>query len=88
MQNYKDYLKKTLSAKMRAYRTLEKMKQEKMAEELRISTRCYSDLERGKSFFSGMSLLFFLILLPDEEIIKIMESLRALVEKEKKDAAA
>lgn len=49
-----------------------------MAEQLRITTRSYSDLEREKSCFSGTSLIFLIILLTREELFGMQERLREL----------
>lgn len=41
--------------------------QDAMAEKLRITSRAYGDLERGKFCFSAVALLFLLLALSDEE---------------------
>lgn len=47
--------------------------QEEMAARLSMSTRSYSDIERGKSGFSATTLLIFLSLLQDDkEILDIV----------------
>ena len=49
--------------------------QERMAECLRIATRSYSNLELGKSKFSGPSLLFFILMLTEEELLAMLREL-------------
>ena len=48
--------------------------QEKMAEKLRMSTRSYCDLERGKTGFSAVSLVFLLASVPPDTVIHILQS--------------
>lgn len=59
-----------------------------MAERLRISARSYSDLERGVCCFSAVSLLFFLLLLPEGQVTGLLEEIRVLVEGEDRNVVA
>lgn len=68
MEKYKELLKELLSAFTWEIRTERNLSQDIMAEMLRITTRAYGDLERGKYCFSAIALLFlFLFLLKLEE---------------------
>lgn len=68
MEKYKEILKELLSELTWEIRTERKLSQDVMAEVLRITTRAYGDLERGKYCFSAIALLFlFLFLLEVEE---------------------
>lgn len=68
MEKYKEILKDLLSEMTWEIRTERKLSQDVMAEVLRITTRAYGDLERGKYCFSAIALLFlFLFLLEVEE---------------------
>ena len=47
-----------------------------MAEQLRITSRAYGDLERGKYCFSAIALLFVLLMLSDDELQALLEGFR------------
>lgn len=49
-----------------AYRSMHGLTQERMAEKLGISVRCYWDQEHGQYGFSGASILLFLLLIGAE----------------------
>ena len=49
--------------------------QEDMAEQLRMSPRCYSDLESGKSGISFRTMVSFMYLLKESEWIPIIREL-------------
>ncbi len=76
-----------LSMQIRIFRGKEDLTQEKMAEKLHITPRSYFDLEHGKSGFSAMSLIYFLLLLSDEDIIKFIGNFRKLLQRSEKDVA-
>lgn len=79
MHQYTDYIQPELETLIKVIRYKRHLTQEEMAECLRISPRSYSDLERGKSRFSGPSLLFFLLSLTDEEVLSVLSSLRSRI---------
>ena len=53
-----------------------------MAEKLRISPRSYISLERGKSGCSAATLMFFLLILSNEEILNLRAAFRRQVDEE------
>ena len=50
-----------------------------MAEQLRITSRAYGDLERGKYCFSAITLLFLMLMLSDDEWKAFLEGFRKRV---------
>lgn len=88
MKVYKDMAKKFFADYVKAARKNKERTQEQMAEEMRISSRAYGDLERGKFCFSALSLLFFLFTLKDEEILQFIQDFRtALFQVEEQEVA-
>ena len=57
---YREIIKARLSEQARKIRRELGLSQEQMSEQLRITTRAYGDLERGKYCFSAFALLFLL----------------------------
>ena len=68
---YREIMKARLSEQARKIRRELGLSQERMSEELRITTRAYGDLERGKYCFSAFALLFLLRLSGKEECREI-----------------
>ena len=64
---YREIIKAHLSKQTRKTRRKLGWSQERMSEQLRITTRAYEDLERGKYCFSTFALLFPLKLMGKEE---------------------
>jgi len=88
MREYKDIAKDYLNPKLKPWRTEHKHTQEKMAEMLRMSPRSYADLEREESGFSATTLLLFLALLSDDEMIDLVQEFyRQVVQREKQKLA-
>lgn len=81
MNNYKAIAKKYLSAISDALRAERNLTQENMAEKLRISSRAYGDLERGKYCFSSTALLFMLNMMEDEEVGMLLDGFQEQVER-------
>lgn len=54
--------------------------QEEMAEALRITSRAYGDLERGKYCFSSVALLFLLLMLENNEVNEFLQHFREKVQ--------
>ena len=54
---------------------------------LRISPRSYIDQEHGKYGFSAMTLVYYIFLLNDEEILTFIGELRYLMGRRKEDVA-
>lgn len=88
MKLYKTLAKEFLAEYTNTLRKSRNLTQEKMAERLRITSRAYGDLERGKYCFSTIALLFLLLMLDDEELKDFLAGFRNRVHSlEQKDAA-
>lgn len=88
MKVYKALAKEFLSEYVNTLRKVRNLTQEEMAEKLRISSRAYGDLERGKYCFSTIALLFLLLMLNDEELKSFLEGFHSKVRSlEQKEAA-
>ena len=66
MKPYPALLSELLSAELSSLRQQMALTQEAMAERLRISSRAYSDLERGRYATSAPTLMFLLSMLDEE----------------------
>lgn len=66
MKPYPALLAELLSKELHSLRQQKSLTQEAMAEQLRISSRAYSDLERGKYAASAPTLLFLFSMLDAE----------------------
>ena len=88
MKLYKMLAKEFLAEYTDTLRKLRNLTQEEMAERLRITSRAYGDLERGKYCFSAIALLFLLLMLNDDELKVFLERFRKRVyDLEHKEAA-
>lgn len=76
MKQYKLFVKEFLAEYAGALRKHRNLTQDEMAEQLRITSRAYGDLERGKYCFSALALLFLLLMLSEEEIKCFLEKFR------------
>ena len=76
MKHYKVFIREFLASWAVALRNSRKLTQEEMAEQLRITSRAYGDLERGKFCFSAIALLFFMVMLSDEELLSFRNEFR------------
>ena len=74
MTRYKRFVREFLSEYTDTLRKLRGLTQEEMAERLRITSRAYGDLERGKYCFSAIALLFLLLMLSDGERKRFLEN--------------
>ena len=79
MKSYKILVRVILSEYVDLVRKRKRMTQEEMAERLRITSRAYGDLERGKYCFSTVVFLFFLLMLEDGEIQDLLDDFRSRV---------
>ena len=79
MKEYKLIARQYLSAYSDLLRTRRNLTQERMAEKLRISSRAYSDLERGKCCFSCTSLLFLMMMLEHDEVDSLLDGFQEKV---------
>ena len=61
--------------RIREFRTKMNLSQEKLAEKLHVNTRNYQKLERGDHRPSAITIILFLYLLSDQEIISFIRSL-------------
>jgi len=82
MHQYTLLLRAFLTERIKGRRKGLHITQETMAEKLRISPRSYISLERGNSGCSASTLMFFLLILPDEDLIQLCAEFRELVGKE------
>lgn len=76
----KSLTKSYLFPRFSAIRRNNRLTKEGMAEQLHISPRSYSDLERGKYCSSSSVLLLLLSLLPNNEILLVVRGFRTFVE--------
>ena len=82
MKPYPALLAELLSEELSSLRQQKSLTQEAMAEQLRISSRAYSDLERGRYAASAPTLLFLFSMLDAEAqgalIRQFMQRVQAL----------
>ena len=74
MTRYKRFVREFLSEYTDTLRKLRGLTQAEMAEQLRITSRAYGDLEQGKYCFSAIALLFLLLMLSNEERKRFLEN--------------
>ena len=72
----KDYIRKFAKKKRKSLN----LSQEKLSELLNIAARSYSDLETGKFCFSSSTLLSFMLLLPDDEVLRFLHGIREIIQ--------
>ena len=88
MKEHKMLAKEFLAEYTDALRKLRNLTQDEMTEQLRITSRAYGDLERGKYCFSAIALLFLLLMLSEDELKAFLEGFRKRVyDLEHKEAA-
>lgn len=88
MKPYPALLAELLSKELYSMRQQKSLTQEAMAEQLRISSRAYSDLERGKYAASAPTLLFlFSMLEADTQRVLIQQFMKQVQALEGTDAA-
>lgn len=88
MKPYPALLAELLSKELYSLRQQKSLTQEAMAEQLRISSRAYSDLERGKYAASAPTLLFlFSMLEADTQRVLIQQFVKQVQALEGTDAA-
>lgn len=87
-QQYKILLRRFLSEEIQKYRVRCQLTQEQISELLCMAPRSYADLEHGVCGCSGLTVVLFLLLLKDEEVLQLLRGARkALKEAERHDAA-
>ena len=88
MKQYRVLARSFLAETTNALRKRRNLTQDEMAERLRITSRAYGDLERGKYCFSAVALLFLLLMLSEEEVKDFLKEFRRRVDElEHKEAA-
>ena len=88
MKQYRALAKNFLAEYVNALRKRRNLTQDEMAERLRITSRAYGDLERGKYCFSAVALLFLLLMLSEDEAKDFLREFRKRVDElEHKEAA-
>ncbi len=88
MKPYPALLAELLSKELYSLRQQKSLTQEAMAEQLRISSRAYSDLERGKYAASAPTLLFlFSMLEADAQSVLVQQFMKQVQALEGTDAA-
>ena len=82
MKPYPALLSELLSAELSSLRQKMALTQEAMAEQLRISSRAYSDLERGRYAASAPTLMFLFSMLDTDTqralVLQFMQRVQAL----------
>ena len=88
MKSYPALLAELLSKELYSLRQQKSLTQEAMAEQLRISSRAYSDLERGRYAASAPTLLFlFSMLEADAQGALVQQFMKQVQALEGTDAA-
>ena len=88
MKPYQALLEELLSKELYSLRQQKSLTQEAMAEQLRISSRAYSDLERGRYVASAPTLLFlFSMLEADAQGALVQQFMKQVQALEGTDAA-
>ena len=88
MKQYRVLARNFLAETTNALRKRRNLTQDEMAERLRITSRAYGDLERGKYCSSAVALLFLLLMLSEEEVKDFLKEFRKRVDElEHKEAA-
>ena len=88
MRPYTALTASLFSKTLLALRSQKGLTQEKMAEQLRITSRAYSDLEHGKYGVSASTLLFLLSMMTPDEQHALLEQFKKEVQLlEDRDAA-
>ena len=82
MRAYKEALQQLLKNRLLNFRAEHGYSQEKIAELLHISPRALFDLESGKYGFSALTLMFFLSVMEEKEVQKLLREFRRIVDEE------
>ena len=80
MKQYRALARNFLAEYVNALRKRRNLTQDEMAERLRITSRAYGDLERGKYCFSAVALLFLLLMLSEDEAKDFLREFRKRVD--------
>lgn len=79
-QQYISLLRQFLSREIRKYRTRRRLTQEQLSERLCMAPRSYADLEHGICGCSGLTVVLFLLILKDEEVLQLLHGARKELE--------
>ena len=79
--NVPDSLRESVAGELLAYRKRYGLSQERFARLLRISVRSYVDLEHGVFLPSTVTLLRFLLILDDQELLCFLSTIEEFLEK-------
>ncbi len=79
-RDYKVLLQKYVNKSITKYRKENRLSQQEVSSMLRISPRSYIDQEHGKYGYSALSLMFYLSVLQDEQIVDFVRSFMLEVE--------
>ena len=80
MQKPEDLFLDFWVVRVREFRVKMSLSQERLAEKLRVNVRNYQKLERGVHKPSAITLLLFLNLLPDQELLAFVHTFGKLAE--------
>lgn len=86
MRAYKEALQQLLKNRLLNFRAEHGYSQEKIAELLHISPRALFDLESGKYGFSALTLMFFLSVMEEKEVQKLLREFRRIVDEENEES--
>lgn len=75
-QQYKFLLRRFLSGEIRKYRIQCRLTQEELSERLCMAPRSYAYLEHGACGCSGLTVVLFMLLLKDEEVLQLLHTAR------------
>lgn len=81
MRKYEDLFLAFWVVRIREFRIKMELTQERLAEKLHVNTQNYQKLERGVHKPSAITIVLFLYLLSDQEIISFIRSFGQMVEK-------
>lgn len=87
-QQYKFFLRRFLSREMGRYRAERRLTQEELSERLCMAPRSYADLEHGTYGCSGLTVMLFLLLLKDEEVLQLLRRARKVLKEAARHDAA
>ena len=88
MHQYSLLLRVFLTEQIKSRRKALHLTQESMAEKLRISPRSYISLEQGKSGCSAATLMFFLLILSNEDLLQLFAAFRRRLKEEESHEVA
>ncbi|MGM9622408.1 MAG: helix-turn-helix transcriptional regulator [Butyricicoccus porcorum] len=82
MLTYKKTFRNHMAVKLKQYRHTHKLSQETMSEYLRISPRSYVDIEHGRYGMSAHTLVMFMLMMSDTEVLQLIDELEEIASTE------